>query len=722
MASYSYRALNAEAEEIRLVRLQPGKGVDKLRLHIFHAPLKRPTRQLEQVRDTVAELQQTLPQGYDVKETLDGRYIFGNRGTDITPSSWDHPMQGFDRSRYELRGDDYLPGPFYEPEYEALSYTWASELPSIKADVSGDVISGGSFSAEIEISGNLASALNHLRYEDDNRVLWIDAICINQKDDAERNLQVKRMGNIYSLARRVIVWLGPERDDSAHALSTLRLLANQVELTVDNSLCATPGASEPDWYYPFSPLPPDIFNNTAWSSIRSLFSRAWFSRVWVAQEVTLANRFTVVHCGGCSLPWLHLKKAIGILRAKQNTPEDIKSILDPQAPGIPPRTMRSFPKILTFARRRNCQIPHDKIYGMLSLASPSLSSLIEPKYERSAAEAFTNASIAHIKLTERLELLQFCSISKQYTGAPSWVPNWVTGPETVLFGLRTGHFRQASGQSSAHISLPSENTLGVVGVRCAGVVSVGSPAEGDIGQMFNIIRTWEPENLREGNYQPGGSALDAFLEAVFQGCLKDRFPRAVSWPGMSDLREDYLALLSGSDKRARILQYLKNGVAKAERFFTTKEGYFGVAGQDINIGDVVCILLGCDMPLLIRPADESKDTFHLVGICFAPGLMDGESLLGPLPDDWKLQLVFRDGSYVPTYINTSNGHSQPQDPRLQPLDPNYATITRKRTQDDPYFTQWFQDKQRNKLVNSDPRLLPSALKARGIKLEHFKLI
>ncbi|RSL80280.1 hypothetical protein CEP52_017410 [Fusarium oligoseptatum] len=340
MAPYSYQVLNAESEEIRLVRLQPGKADDQLCLDIFHVSMKQPGCQSKQARDTLAELQQTLPQGRVVKETLGGRYIFGYGSTEITPSSWDHPVQDFDRARYDLQEDDYIPGPCYEPKYEALSYTWASDLPPTQAVVSSSAISGRDYIFEIELGGNLASALKHLRYKNESRVLWIDAICINQEDTTERNRQVKRMGSIYSLAQRVIVWLGPEAEGSTHALSTLQILANQVELTVDNSLCAAPGASESDWYHPFHPLPSDIFNDTTWSSIRSLFSRPWFSRVWVIQEAALANRFTALHCGGYSLPWLDLRKAIGILRAKESTPEYIKSILDPHVPGIPPPTKK----------------------------------------------------------------------------------------------------------------------------------------------------------------------------------------------------------------------------------------------------------------------------------------------------------------------------------------------------------------------------------------------
>jgi len=694
MAAYSYKALNTESKEIRLVRLHPGKGNDQICLDIFHRSLKQPTRRVK-TRDTLTKLQKTLPQDRVVKETLDGRYIFDYKGTDITQSSWDHPVEGVDRASYELQEDDYLPGPGYTPEYDALSYTWASELPSAKANVSGSAISGSDFVAEIELGGNLASALNHLRYEDKSRVLWIDAICINQKDAAERNIQVKRMGSIYSFAQRVVVWLGPEGEDSTHALSKLQSIAMQVELTIDNSLHATPGASKPDWYHPFSPSHRDEFDDRTWPSLKSLFNRAWFSRVWVTQEVALANRFAVLHCGAYYLPWLDFRKAIGILRANMYTPEDVKSILDPHVPGIPPSTMRPLSRLLKFVRRRNCQIPHDKVYGILSLASPELSSSIEPKYEEPAARVFIDVSLAQLNLTKRLELLQYCSIAEQYPDTPSWVPNWESGPRTLLFGLRTGHFRQASGQSSAQYSLLSDDTLQVAGISCARVESVGADADGDFDQVFDVIRSWEPEGLGEDNYKPGGLMLDAFLEAVFQGCLKDRFLRAVSWPELSELRQHYIALLSGIDRRAEILKYLKNGVAEAARFFTTKEGYFGVAQRDVSkgecfilftiflsditnvsIGDIVCIILGCDMPLLIRPAVELKDTFHLVGICFVPGLLDGESLLGRLPDKWKLQMIFEDGSYVPTYMDTSTGHSQSEDPRLQPLDPNWVKIIR----------------------------------------------
>jgi hypothetical protein len=102
--------------------------------------------------------------------------------------------------------------------------------------------------------------------------------------------------------------------------------------------------------------------------------------------------------------------------------------------------------------------------------------------------------------------------------------------------------------------------------------------------------------------------------------------------------------------------------------------------------------------------------------------MDGESLLGPLPEGWKLELVFEDGSYTPTYVNTSTEHRYSEDPRLPPLDSNWAKITRQRTQDDPHFLQWFRNEDRGQVMNSDPRLLPETLIKRGVALEYFKLV
>ncbi|KAF8848154.1 hypothetical protein BDZ45DRAFT_538013, partial [Acephala macrosclerotiorum] len=96
--------------------------------------------------------------------------------------------------------------------YEALSYVWGDPSSPQLIQMNGH---------DFEVGRNLFSALQHLRIEDSDRLLWVDAICINQSDIPERNYQVSRMGLIYRAALQVIAWLGPATQGSDRILSAL---------------------------------------------------------------------------------------------------------------------------------------------------------------------------------------------------------------------------------------------------------------------------------------------------------------------------------------------------------------------------------------------------------------------------------------------------------------------------------------------------------------------
>lgn len=59
----------------------------------------------------------------------------------------------------------------------------------------------------MQVTSNCYPALRHLRNKLGNFAIWIGAICINQKDEAEKDDQISFMGNIYSKAPTVYVWL-----------------------------------------------------------------------------------------------------------------------------------------------------------------------------------------------------------------------------------------------------------------------------------------------------------------------------------------------------------------------------------------------------------------------------------------------------------------------------------------------------------------------------------
>ena len=90
-----------------------------------------------------------------------------------------------------------------EAKYESLSYAWGDSAAKSSIHLNGQ---------PFDVTINLAHALRSLRRQGDDisdaRILWIDAICIDQGNLLERSQQVQRMGSIYKTANQVIIWLG----------------------------------------------------------------------------------------------------------------------------------------------------------------------------------------------------------------------------------------------------------------------------------------------------------------------------------------------------------------------------------------------------------------------------------------------------------------------------------------------------------------------------------
>ena len=87
------------------------------------------------------------------------------------------------------------------PKFVALSYVWGNDPVTQRIILNGNLFL---------VNKNLHAALRRLRELDQdwaNWSVWIDAICINQKDIPERDRQILRMADIYSSAK-VVAFLG----------------------------------------------------------------------------------------------------------------------------------------------------------------------------------------------------------------------------------------------------------------------------------------------------------------------------------------------------------------------------------------------------------------------------------------------------------------------------------------------------------------------------------
>jgi hypothetical protein len=127
------------------------------------------------------------------------------------------------------------------------------------------------------ITHNLSVALRQIRHLDKPRVLWVDAICINQDDLVERSAEVMEMASIYSNAERVIVWLGLSYDDSSLALQTLNRLGEGILYSSEQRELAFKKGS---WAKRLQNHPEALVSNTpGWFAIRELLRREYFSRL-----------------------------------------------------------------------------------------------------------------------------------------------------------------------------------------------------------------------------------------------------------------------------------------------------------------------------------------------------------------------------------------------------------------------------------------------------------
>ena len=266
-----------------------------------------------------------------------------------------HPMTGLSSSEFDIDDDSWVEVTGIRPSYEALSYTWGTTKSKEPAYVLTSESSSHSsiLPMTLEIGENLAIALKHLRSESP-RLLWIDAICINQMDPSERGTQISRMGEIYKAADRVVVWLGPESKKSSLAISTLDYLGRQIVLFRSFRFARAPDTTETEiWSRPTFQLP---YSDVTWQAIRDFFKRPWFERVWIVQEIQLASSKSILMCGPDILSWQTLRASIYCLFAKvqfqsssilREVPECIKTLSTN-------RLNETFPDLLSLLQRRKC--------------------------------------------------------------------------------------------------------------------------------------------------------------------------------------------------------------------------------------------------------------------------------------------------------------------------------------------------------------------------------
>ncbi|KAI3556624.1 hypothetical protein CABS03_00904 [Colletotrichum abscissum] len=583
MASYVYTELQATIGDLRLVILQPGSYRDELRCNILHYPLLEPKEPFKDERLPVSELQKTLPDGWTVDQTLDGRYLFMSPRHSGIPNSWKHPDPEYDSKAYAMPehsvSDIFA---WHVPPYEALSYSWGTANDEEFIHIT-DPASTHNTPAWLRIRKNLATALRHLRYADQPRTLWIDAICINQANVEERGRQVKRMSQIYPLSEKVIIWLGSEFEDSKHALETLEYFSKQVEYVISHRWGDAPNAEQLDWWRDDVPLP---WKDRTWKSISSLLHRPWFERVWVLQEALLCDR-VVLQCGRDAIAWVDVRKALLVLRQKSSLlPDDIRRRLFPYARGLMAPPLASCEHLLLWTRNQQCSDPRDKVYGILGLMDPRIVAKIEVDYSFPPWKTFAQLVLAEHDVYQKLNMINNCGIATRPEGCPSWVPNLEQPIEGANIGYLSIRRFYASARSSAVVKLiePADH-LQVTGRRVAIISRVSDDLNGTFVQLMEVVRDWAPKDPQNDMYVSGGLSMDAYVEVLVRGRTSDRALGDNPLPSIRRLRELLTSALYKDKLDGEVARAFKDCFFANECLFVTTEGYMGVSARGLQEGE-----------------------------------------------------------------------------------------------------------------------------------------
>lgn len=307
------------------------------------------------------------------------------------------------------------------PRYDAVSYCWGDDETPATIQVNG-------YGLQIR-KGLLAFLKASLDRRPPLRPLWIDAICLNQDDGAEKADQVPLMGQIYRNASRTIVWLGPPEENT---LQTLAFMKAVIIFAEEHDDIAAIGKEH---HFP-----------QEWEAVRRYMRRAWFNRLWVMQEVVLSENIEILcHAQHINvIPWKELLRFEGTLQKH----DGYSNLIDDNSEdnSVSPDSAPHFIELLRASHRRSgrlhmwhfnkfhglrqCTEPVDRVWALLGLLSPKFVALVnEAKiidYSDVGRREFWKSYLAFMKILHSFDVGDFLIViienisRKGTTPLPSW--------------------------------------------------------------------------------------------------------------------------------------------------------------------------------------------------------------------------------------------------------------------------------------------------------------
>jgi hypothetical protein len=561
--------------------------------------------------------------------------------------------------------------------YEALSYAWenATRNHSIICD-----------DRKLEVTASLKDALQAIRDPINPKLVWADAICINQDDDNEKSQQVAVMDRIYEYARSVTVWLGRDTEGiSSDCFDLIRQTNRHLDELLDKygDVSDIPTITQP------CPIP---FDQSIWNKVVKMMKLPWFKRVWVIQEAALARRCDLIWGSHrldiaelCEVSlWLDTRAELpmkagtgtfgGVFLFGHCTYEN-SDTWRTTLPLIKHRHNQvkmykwSLLHLLDTASELQASFGVDRIYAFLGnplarkAETGGLGLMVQPDYTKSEDEVYFEAACEMLRDTRNASyVLPFISHwsnqDLEDKSMPSWVPRW-DKRKTKCTIANPNYWYHAGGRSNTFEAQVRRDkalvTVGVVFDRIAWTSTVLERHNFGFNKriwdedysstdMPWVDFIWE-ELVKFSSRSPGfgGSEneLDD-LEAMFAITLVRGFPTedfdeklesrwisareefsAYRWTTRFHARSRNTTDSSEQSSYSKACSFLHElNYTHLQRICRTDSGRLGLVSGLTRSGDVCCVLPGVQAPMILRPM--RGETYRLVCDAYIHGVMGGE--------------------------------------------------------------------------------------------------
>jgi hypothetical protein len=499
--------------------------------------------------------------------------------------------------------------------FEALSYAWGDPKAVEPIFVNG---------SHTLIAHNVYVALRHLRYTQSSRVLWIDALCINQTDTQERNHQVFVMGRVYSTASLVLVWLGEAQGSSDFIIDRFKDLGEGKEVAAIEKTA----------------LKILVFD--------CLKNQAWWNRLWVVQEVVLAKSDPIIICGSRCVPWgIFIKgcDAVGFktgvswrTKAESKIKFQIQALSELRA-SRSGTLGSSLAYALSYTKDFRVTDPRDTIYGCLGLLHTSERGTMRPDYQKPTELLFLEATKSMLEHHSGSYFYTLFSVSKKIGTAsrtsPSWVPDF-SSQEQASFcnpSLETYKYKQPNpccGQRS--VSFQGSNKILAISGFFFDSIEVAVELKstqalllGQIPELDRLVQHAHNKKILPDDSRYSLSRLKRQQDLFSVLCQNSDAPKLRrQYEILAGLAELPFEKVKDSKYVASLtsrLTFLINVAFPGRCFFVTSIGFVGVAVTKVRKNDSVTFLFGERLFTILRPQGLS---YTMVGAAYVSGILDGE--------------------------------------------------------------------------------------------------